>query len=56
LSPERDRNPRSDVVANKWSQYRALQRRAAAYKTLLQDDVEEVDVMGEMLKKQLDRL
>lgn len=56
LSPDRDRNPRSDVVANKWAQYRAIQRRAGAYKTLLQEDVEEVDVMGDMLKKQLDKL
>jgi hypothetical protein len=55
-SSDRERAPRSDVVANQWSKFHAMRRRAASYKELLDDEAEEIETMGEMLKKQLDRL
>lgn len=55
-SSDRERAPRSDVVANQWSKFHAMRRRAASYKEILDDEAEEIESMGEMLKKQLDRL
>lgn len=56
LSADRQRAARSDVVANQWAAFRALQRRSAAYSALLSDEQEEITQMGEILKKQLDKL
>lgn len=56
LSADRDRAPRSDVVANEWANFRALQRRATAYSTILKDEQEEIEEMAGILKKQLDKL
>jgi hypothetical protein len=56
LRADRERAPRSDVVANQWARFRALQRRAADYTALLGDEAEEIQTMGDMLKKQLDKL
>lgn len=56
LSADRERAPRSDVVANQWSRFRAIQRRAGSYAELLKDEQEEVQEMGAILKKQLDKL
>lgn len=56
LRADRERNPRSDVVANQWARFRAIQRRTAEYASLLKDEEEEINTMGEMLKKQLDKL
>lgn len=56
LRAERDRAPRSDVVANHWSKFRALQRRAAEYKAILGDEQEEIDDMARILESQLDKL
>lgn len=56
LSADRERSPRSDVVANHWSKYRALQRRAAEYKAILGDEQEEIDDMARILESQLDKL
>lgn len=56
LSADRERAPRSDVVANKWAQYRALERRAKKYAAALQDEQDEIVDMAAILHKQLDRL
>lgn len=56
LRGDRDRAPRSDVVANKWAQYRALERRAQKYAAALQDEQDEITDMAAILKKQLDKL
>lgn len=56
LSPDRERQPRSDVVANKWAQFRTLQRRAAAYTNILQEDVAEIQAKAAIVKQQLDKL
>jgi hypothetical protein len=56
LSADRERAPRSDVVANQWARFRAIQRRASAYADLLKDEQEEIGEMGAILKKQLDNL
>lgn len=56
LSPDRDRAPRSDSVAHHWARFNALQRRAAQYAEVLEDEQDEIREMGEILKKQLDRL
>lgn len=56
LSADRERAPRSDVVANQWARFRALQRRASQYADLLKDEQEEIGDMAEILKKQLDKL
>lgn len=56
LSPDRERQPRSDVVANKWAQYHALQRRAAKYAEIIQEDVEDIKEAARIVQKQLDRL
>lgn len=55
-SPDRERSPRSDVIANKWAQFHTLARRASRYKEIIQDDVEELQIMAETVKKQLDKL
>jgi hypothetical protein len=56
LSPDRERQPRSDTVAHHWARYNALTRRASKYADLLQDEQDEIAEMGSLLKKQLDRL
>lgn len=56
LSNDRERAPRSDVVANHWSRFNALKRRAATYAQILQDEQEDVNDMGAILEKQLKRL
>lgn len=56
LAADRERAPRSDVVANQWSRFRAIQRRASSYAELLKDEQEEIADMGEILRKQLDKL
>jgi hypothetical protein len=56
LSADRERAPRSDVVANKWSQYHALERRAAKYAKLLEDEQDEINDMARLLHRQLDKL
>lgn len=56
LSADRDRAPRSDVIANKWAQYRALERRAAKYASALQDEQDEIQDMAAILRKQLNKL
>lgn len=56
LRGDRERAPRSDVVANKWAQYRALERRAAKYQAALQDEQDEIKDMATILHKQLDKL
>jgi hypothetical protein len=56
LSSDRDRAPRSDVVANHWSRYQALLRRASKYESILSDEQEEIQDLAGILKKQLDKL
>lgn len=56
LSADRERAVRSDVVANEWAQFRALQRRAAAYSSILKDEQDEIEDMAAILKRQLDKL
>lgn len=56
LAADRERAPRSDVVANEWANFRALQRRAAAYSSILRDEQDEIEDMATILKKQLDKL
>lgn len=56
LSHDRERAPRSDVVAAKFAQFQALQRRAAKYNEVLDDEIAEIEDMGAILKKQLDKL
>lgn len=56
LAADRERAPRSDVVANQWARFKTLQRRSAEYKRILEDESEEIQDMGAILKKQLDRL
>lgn len=56
LSAERDRAPRSDVIANEWANFRALERRAQAYAAILADESEEIGEMAKIVKKQLDKL
>jgi hypothetical protein len=56
LSADRERAPRSDVVANEWAHFRALQRRSATYASVLKDEQDEIEDMGKLLKKQLDKL
>lgn len=55
-SSDRERNPRSDVIANKWAQFHTLARRASRYKDIIQDDVAELQDMASILKRQLDQL
>lgn len=55
-SGDRERAPRSDVVANQWSKFHAMRRRSASYQEILEDEAEEIASMGDMLKKALDRL
>lgn len=56
LSSDRDRAPRSDVVANHWSRYQALLRRSAKYEAILSDEQDEIGDLANILKKQLDKL
>ena len=56
LSAERERAPRSDVIANHWSRFKALQRRAAEYQSILGDEQEEIEDMARMLQGQLRKL
>lgn len=56
LRADRKHAVRSDVAAHHWRRLRALQRRAAEYKTLLKDENEDIDAATEMLQKQLDKL
>jgi len=56
LRAERERAPRSDVVANQWSRFRAIQRRAAEYASILGDEQEDIADMTRMLDKQLKKL
>jgi hypothetical protein len=56
LKSDRERAPRSDVVANKFAQFHALQRRAAKYREVLGDEQEEIADMAKTLRKQLDKL
>jgi hypothetical protein len=56
LSADRERALRSDVVANKWAQFRQIQRRAARYNELLKDEQDEITDAATILNKQLDRL
>jgi hypothetical protein len=56
LSGNRERAPRSDVVFNKQAQFHALQRRAAKYNEVLGDEIQEIEDMAGILRKQLDRL
>jgi hypothetical protein len=43
-------------VANQWAKFRALERRAAKYRDLLNDEQEEITEMAGLLNKQLDKL
>lgn len=56
LRHDRERAPRSDVVANKWAQFRQMERRAAKYAKALQDEQDEITDMAAILHKQLDKL
>lgn len=56
LSGDRDRAPRSDVVANKWAHFHQIERRAAKYAAALADEQDEINDMAVILKKQLDKL
>lgn len=56
LSPERERAPRSDVIANKMAQFHAAQRRAAKYAEIIQEDVADIEEAAKIVKRQLDRL
>jgi hypothetical protein len=56
LAQDRDRALRSDYVANQWAKFRALERRAAKYRDLLNDEQEEITEMAGLLNKQLDKL
>lgn len=56
LRGDRERAPRSDVIANKWAQYRALERRAQKYQAALQDEQDEINDMAKILHRQLDKL
>lgn len=56
LSTERERAPRSDVIANKQAQFHALQRRAAKYREVLEDEMDEIQDMASVLRRQIDKL
>lgn len=56
LSGDRERKVRSDVIAAQWSRFHALRRRSAMYANLLEDEQEEIEDMGKLLKRQLDNL
>lgn len=56
LSTDRERAPRSDVVANKVAQFHAAQRRAAKYSEIIQEDVADLQEMASTVKRQLDKL
>jgi hypothetical protein len=56
LSSDRMRAPRSDVVANQWARYHALERRSARYAQILEDEAEEIADMRRILHRQLDKL
>jgi hypothetical protein len=53
---QRERAVRSDVIANHWSRFRALQRRAGEYASILGDEQEEINDMARMLQEQLKKL
>jgi hypothetical protein len=56
LDPNRDRAPRSDVVAMHWAHFHALKRRAARYTQLLSDEAEEITDMSQIMQAQLNKL
>jgi hypothetical protein len=53
---ERDRAVRSDVIANHWSKYRAMQRRSVEYAALLQDEQEDIAAKMRVLEARLQKL
>lgn len=56
LRADRERQPRSDSVAHKWAQFKAMERRAKKYAAALQDEQDEIQDMAAILRKQLDKL
>lgn len=56
LSGDRDRAVRSDAVKNQWARLRRLERQAADYKSILEDEEDELADMQNILRRQLQRL
>lgn len=56
LADDRERAPRSDVIAHKWAQFQTLRKRLASYKEILKDEEDEMSQDMAILRKQLDRL
>ncbi len=56
LRADRERQPRSDSVAHRWAQFKAMERRAAKYAAALQDEQDEISDMASILRRQLDKL
>ncbi len=56
LLSKTDRAPRSDAIANQWARFHALQRRAAKYREVLDDEGDEIAEMAQILSKQLNKL
>lgn len=56
LSTDRERAPRSDVIAHKWAQFETLRRRLGSYKEILRDEEDEIAQNMAILRKQLDQL
>lgn len=56
LRSDRARQPRSDSIAHKWSQFKAMERRAQKYANALQDEQDEIQDMATVLRRQLDKL
>lgn len=56
LSADRERAPRSDVIAGQWSRFKAIERRAKKYADLLSEEQEEIAEMGQILRAQLGKL
>lgn len=56
LERGRERTPRKDSVAHHWARYQATLRRVSKYRDLLEDEAQEIQDMGAILKRQLDKL
>jgi hypothetical protein len=56
LEGDRERAPRSDVIANHWARLKQIERRAVKYRDMLKEEDEEVLAMADTLRTQLRKL
>jgi hypothetical protein len=56
LTGDRERAPRSDVIANHWARLKQIERRAVKYRDMLKEEDEEVLAMADTLRTQLRKL